>query len=115
MSQKTQSFVENTRNAGGVGHLLTHYEICDAIRQVADQYALTKVAYFGSYADGGATPASDLDLLVEFIEEDVGVLKIISLKQSLEEMLKIPVDVIHVPIPADSWLEIGNTVVAYEH
>ena len=94
--------------------LLTHKEICDAVRQVADEYFLTKVTYFGSYADGKANEESDLDLLVEFVEEDVDVLAICGLGIRLEEILRIPVDVIHVPIPKDSILEINNTVLAYE-
>ncbi|MDR1841762.1 MAG: nucleotidyltransferase domain-containing protein [Holophagales bacterium] len=96
-------------------HLLTHEEICNTIKQVADEFALTKVVYFGSYADGKATKKSDLDILVEFAKRDVGILKIIDLRQTLEEKFKIPVDVIHLPIPEDSFLEIGNTVVAYEN
>ena len=109
------SEVEIPGNNRTNGCLLTHEDICNAVRQVADEYALTKVSYFGSYADGRATEESDLDLLVEFVERDVSVLEIIGLKQSLEEMFKIPVEVIHAPIPADSFLKVGNTVVAYEH
>ena len=97
------------------GRLLTHNEICDAIRRVADDYALTKVEYFGSYADGRANEESDLDLLVEFAERSVSLLRIIGLQQSLEEIFNIPVDVIHAPIPKDSFLEVNNTVVAYEN
>ena len=96
------------------GCLLTHEEICGAVRQVADEFALTKVSYFGSYADGRATEESDLDLLVEFVEEDVDILTICGLGINLEEILRIPVDVIHLPIPKDSILEINNTVIAYE-
>ncbi|MDR1842103.1 MAG: nucleotidyltransferase domain-containing protein [Holophagales bacterium] len=98
-----------------IRRLLTHDEICDAIRKVADEYALTKVEYFGSYADGRATEGSDLDILVEFVERSVSVLRIIGLQQSLEEIFNVAVDVIHAPIPEDSFLEIGNTVVAYEN
>jgi predicted nucleotidyltransferase len=107
--------VETIHRVSGADHLLTHDEIRDAIRQVADQYALTKAAYFGSYADGRATPASDLDLLVEFVAEDVDILTICGLGIDLEEILRIPVDVIHAPIPKDSILEINNTVLAYEN
>ena len=94
--------------------LLTHEEICDAVRRVADEFALTRAAYFGSYADGRANKDSDLDLLVEFVEEDVSVWTLCGLGISLEKLLKIPVDVIHVPIPEDSLLEIKKTVSAYE-
>jgi predicted nucleotidyltransferase len=96
------------------GGLLTHDEICDAIKQVADEYFLTKAAYFGSYANGKATEKSDLDLLVEFVAEDVNILTICGLGIDLEEILRIPVDVVHLPIPKDSILEINNAVLAYQ-
>ena len=96
-------------------HLLTHEEICNTIKEIADEFSLTKVLYFGSYANGKATEKSDLDLLVEFTEENVSILRIIKMKHTLEEILKIPVDVIHAPIPKDSYLEIEKTVVAYEN
>jgi len=106
--------VEIARKNRRDDYLLTHKEICDAVRQVADEYSLIKVSYFGSYADGRATRESDLDLLVEFIEEDVSVWTLCGLGISLGKLLKIPVDVIHVPIPEDSILNIKNTVSAYE-
>ena len=96
-------------------HVLTHEEISNSIKEIANEFSLTKVMYFGSYANGRATQKSDLDLLVEFTEESVGVLRLIRLKHTLEDMLKIPVDVIHAPIPKDSYLEIEKTVVAYEN
>lgn len=34
--------------------------------ELAAQYGVQRIAVFGSYARGGATPESDLDLLVEF-------------------------------------------------
>jgi predicted nucleotidyltransferase len=78
-------------------------------------YSLTKVSYFGSCAEGRATEKSDLDLLVKFVRPSVSVLKIVGLKQDLEEKLNISVDVIRAPIPPDSFLEIGKTIVAYEN
>ena len=95
--------------------MLTHEQICGAVKKLAHQYSLTKASYFGSYADGRATEESDLDLLVEFAEPDVCVLEIVGLKQDLEEMLRTPVDVIHAPIPAQSHIVVGKTVVAYEN
>jgi predicted nucleotidyltransferase len=94
--------------------MLSHGQICAAIEQVAEEYALTKAHYFGSYADGCATECSDLDLLVEFDQEAVSLLRIIGLKYRLQEMLNIDVDVIHAPVPKDSILDINETVVAYE-
>ena len=51
---------------------------------------------------------------MEFVEEDVSVWTLCGLEISLEKLLKTPVDVIHVPIPEDSLLEIKKTVSAYE-
>lgn len=95
--------------------LLTHKEICTAVERVADEFALTKASYFGSYAEGRATERSDLDLLVEFAEPSVSVLDVIGLKISLEEILGIGVDVVHAPIPKESILEISKTVEVYEN
>jgi predicted nucleotidyltransferase len=97
------------------GFMVSHEEICSAVNEVAHGYSLAKVSYFGSYAEGQATETSDLDLLVEFVRPSVSILKIVGLKQDLEELLNIPVDVIHAPIPKDSFLEIGKTIVAYEN
>ncbi|MDR1840311.1 MAG: nucleotidyltransferase domain-containing protein [Holophagales bacterium] len=98
----SDSEVEVNANATRVGSMPTHKAICEAVRQVADEFALTKVSCFGSYADGRATKESDLDILVEFAEEDVSVWTLCGLGISLEKLLKIPVDVIHAPIPEDS-------------
>jgi predicted nucleotidyltransferase len=95
--------------------MLSHEDICNAVEKVAGEYSLAKVSYFGSYADGRATEKSDLDLLVEFAKPSVSLLKIVGLQQDLEELLNIPVDVIHSPVPKDSFLEIVKTIVAYEN
>ena len=94
--------------------MLTHETICNAVKQVADEFALTKVAYFGSYADGRATEESDLDLLVEFATPSVCVWKLTGLRIALEDILNIAVDVIHAPLPKKSHITITNNVLAYE-
>jgi predicted nucleotidyltransferase len=90
--------------------MLTHGMIVQAVKKAADEFPLTKAAYFGSYAEGHATEESDLDLLVEFSEPSVSILTIIGLKQYLEEKLAKPVDVIHAPLPQGAVIEIGKTV-----
>ena len=90
--------------------MLTHKKIVEAVKKAASEFPLTRVEYFGSYADGHATEESDLDLLVEFIEPSISILSIISLKHFLEEELAKPVDVIHAPLPEGSIVEIGRTV-----
>jgi len=90
--------------------MLTHEKIVDAVKKAAGEFPLTKVEYFGSYADGHATEESDLDFLVEFKEPAISILTIIALKQYLEEELLKPVDVIHAPLPEGAIIEIGKTV-----
>jgi predicted nucleotidyltransferase len=94
--------------------MLSHEEICNAVSKVANEFALTKASYFGSYAEGKATETSDLDLLVEFDRPSVSVWAIAGLKYSLEDQLHVPVDVIHAPLPKGSVIETGKTVVVYE-
>ena len=53
--------------------MLSHDDICSAVGKVADEYALVKVCYFGSYAEDRASEKSDLDLLVEFVKPHVGI------------------------------------------
>jgi predicted nucleotidyltransferase len=90
--------------------MLTHEKIVDAVEKAAQEFPLTKVAYFGSYAKGQATEESDLDLLVEFEEPAVSILTVIRLKHYLEEKLAKPIDVIHAPLPQGSIIEIGKAV-----
>ena len=67
-------------------------------------YALQSVRIFGSYAEGRATEKSDLDLLVEFEQPAVSLIRLNALKYDLEDALGLPVDVIHAPLPADSMI-----------
>jgi predicted nucleotidyltransferase len=90
--------------------VLTHETIVDAIEKAAKEFTLTKVSYFGSYAEGQATEESDLDLLVEFMEPAISILTIVKLKQYLEGILSKQVDVIHAPLPQGAIIEIGKTV-----
>jgi predicted nucleotidyltransferase len=90
--------------------MLTHEIIVNAARKAANEFPLTKMSYFGSYADGRATEDSDLDVLVEFAEPAVSILTIIRLRRFLEEELKKTVDVIHAPIPDGAIIEIEKMV-----
>jgi len=96
--------------------MLTHEQIVKAVEKAATKFPLTKVSYFGSYADGNATEESDLDLMVEFTTKSISYLKIIALKRILEEELNISVDVLHAPLPerAQKHLIIKKMVSAYE-
>jgi len=96
--------------------MLTHEQIVKAVEKAANIFPLTKVSYFGSYANGNATEESDLDVLVEFTEETVSILDVIDFKHNLEGELSIKVDVLHAPLPekAQRRLKIKNMVPVYE-
>ena len=93
--------------------MLTHEEICFAIAKAAQLYPIKKVSYFGSYANGQATADSDLDLLVEFHKTRVSLLVLSAIKIDLEDQLKVPVDIIHAPLPNNSLLKLQKVVKAY--
>ncbi|MDR2993765.1 MAG: nucleotidyltransferase family protein [Bacillus cereus] len=57
-----------------------------------EKYNVKRFGYFGSYARGEQTADSDLDILVEF-SSPIG-LAFVELKQFLEEMIGIKVDLV---------------------
>lgn len=63
------------------------------ILQLADQHGARRVRLFGSVVRGEAHKASDLDLLVE-MDEDRSLIDRIALKQDLEHLLGVEVDVV---------------------
>lgn len=78
--------------------------IAEAVGALKDAFLLRRVDLFGSYAEGRATEASDVDLLVEFDQSAVSLLRLNVLKYALEDALGLPVDVIHAPLPEDSMI-----------
>ena len=88
----------------------THEEICWAVAQTAVLFPIRKASYFGSYAEGQQTEKSDLDILVEFHKPAVSLFVLSSVKNNLEDLLKIPVDVIHAPLSGDSFIKINREV-----
>jgi len=93
--------------------MITHEEISRAVERIAESFPIKNASYFGSYADGKQTENSDLDLLLEFQKPAVSLFMLSAIKNDLEEQLKIPVDVIHAPLPADSFIEVGKVVRVY--
>lgn len=90
--------------------MLTEDRIRNAVNELKSAYALRTVSIFGSYAEGRATANSDLDLLVEFYQPAVSLMKLNALKYDLEDTLGLPVDVIHAPLPANSMIQPGKVV-----
>ena len=93
--------------------MITHEEITNAVAKTAAVHPIKSASYFGSYADGRATSESDLDLLIEFHKPAVSLFLISAVKIDLEDQLKIPVDVIHAPLPKDSLIEPQRVVRVY--
>jgi len=93
--------------------MLTHEEIRSAVAKTAEFHSIKKASYFGSYADGKATSNSDLDLLVEFDKPRISLFVLSAIKLDLEDQLKIPVDVIHAPLPKDALIEPQRVVPVY--
>ena len=87
--------------------------ICNAVRQAANLYPVRRVDLFGSYADGSARVDSDVDLLVEFTESPVSLLKICGLQEMLSELLHLKVDVVESPLNRDSDIIIDKKVRVY--
>jgi predicted nucleotidyltransferase len=62
------------------------------ILDLARQHGARSILVYGSVARGEATDQSDLDLLVEW-EPDRSLLDVVGLKQDLEDLLGVTVDI----------------------
>ena len=94
--------------------MLTISQISDVAKIIAEEYPVIKIQLFGSYAEGNNTPESDVDILIEF--DSVAVITLLTLckiKNRMEELLKVAVDVVTLPIPEDSFIEINKVVPLY--
>jgi predicted nucleotidyltransferase len=83
------------------------------VEQVAEEFDLKRVSLFGSYATGKRTKNSDIDLLVDFGQRPVSLLKVASVKVQLEELTGKTVDVVPTPIAEDSLLIIDKEILLY--
>jgi len=81
-------------------------EIKSIITAIAKDYDVKSVKLFGSYADGRATTASDIDLLVEYNTPPT-LLNFLGLKEHLEDKLKVRVDLVRYPINPKHQLSSG--------
>lgn len=60
-------------------------------KELSERYGVKSLALFGSMARDEATPASDVDLLVDF-DRPVGLFGLFALQDYLEALLGCPVD-----------------------
>lgn len=58
-----------------------------------EEYGVSEIGIFGSFARGEVTPESDLDILVDF-ERPIGLLKFVDLKLTLSDLLGVEVDLV---------------------
>ena len=63
-------------------------------QSICRRYRLTKLGIFGSYARNEQTPASDLDLLVEFEDSTPNLSSVKDfLRKEMQSVFHIPVDI----------------------
>lgn len=93
--------------------MLTINQIADGVHEASREYPIKRAELFGSYAEGTNTAQSDVDILIEFQVPTVSLLLLNSVRDRLEDLLHIDVDLVHLPIPEGSILEIGRRVPLY--
>jgi uncharacterized protein len=77
----------------GVGMTTEIHEIAKRIVPVLRNRGVVEASVFGSIARGDAGPLSDLDLLVKY-RNDVSLLDVVGLKNELETILGVKVDLV---------------------
>ena len=94
--------------------MLTINQITDAAETVAKEFPIIRMQLFGSYAENRNNENSDVDILIEFSHDaTITLLTVCMIKERMEELLNTAVDVITLPIPNDSILEINKVVQLY--
>ncbi|RYY07441.1 MAG: nucleotidyltransferase [Sphingobacteriaceae bacterium] len=76
--------------------MLSQSEIENKLKEIkpilVDEFHVSEIGYFGSYAVGQQTDQSDLDLIVEF-SQPVGW-SFFTLEKFLEQALELPIDLV---------------------
>ena len=69
-------------------------EITRSVVPVLKKYGIKRASIYGSFARGEQRPDSDVDLLVDLSNADMGMFKYMRFLNELEECLKRNVDII---------------------
>ncbi len=69
-------------------------EIKQKILPILKDHKVTKAGIFGSYARGEQKKKSDVDILVEISDDNMGLLGFIRLKNILERAIKRKIDLV---------------------
>lgn len=91
---------------------MTNEMIREAVYKVITQYPIKKVILFGSRADGTNREDSDIDLIMEF-NSPISLITLCSIKDDLEDLLGLTVDVIHGPLEPDAMIEVNEVIELY--
>lgn len=82
------------------------------IGDIVKEYSIKSVVLFGSRANGTNRDDSDIDLIVEF-NKPVTIMMLSHLKNHLEELTGLDVDIVHGPIRDTDIIEIGEVIELY--
>ncbi len=72
---------------------MTREEIQHTIKNYLDQYPISRIGIFGSFARNEERPDSDIDILVTF-EEPISLLALVRIHRELSELLNRKVDIV---------------------
>lgn len=91
---------------------MTLNDIKAAVLEVVNDYPISRVALFGSQANGTATEKSDVDLIIEFYNP-VTLITLSKITQRLEELMHTKVDVIHGPVRNTDMFSVDKEIEIY--
>ncbi len=79
------------------------------VLDIAPEYSITGASLFGSRAAGTAGENSDVDLILEF-SGPVSLITLNEIKFQLEDLLGLPVDIVHGPLRESDLIGAEDTV-----
>jgi len=89
--------------------VLSKEEIRERVIPIAAKYDVAHVDIFGSYANGNATPESDVDFLVEFSPDSLpSIFEVMGFQEELKRSLGLDVDVVTLPLVNPKRISIGR-------
>ncbi|MGN1026749.1 MAG: nucleotidyltransferase family protein [Faecousia sp.] len=91
---------------------MTIETIKNSLTEIVKKYPICRIVLFGSRADETNRADSDVDLIVEF-SAPITLLTLSMLRCDLEDLLGLPVDLIHGPIQPTDMIELGKVVELY--
>ena len=91
---------------------MTLNDIKAAVLEVVNDYPISRVALFGSQANGTATEKSDVDLIIEFYNP-VTLITLSKITQRLEELMHTKVGVIHGPVRNTDMFSVDKEIEIY--